>query len=89
MAPTNRENEMTDNEQAINEIIMDQLGLEEPIEGSDRLEYELGADSLDLIEMLMRLEEHFSIVVEDDAAEKLKTVNDVYVYVAENVKTRG
>ena len=47
------------------------------IQDSSKIVEDLGADSLDMIEMLMSLEEQFGISVSDEEAEKLKTVGDV------------
>ena len=47
------------------------------INDSSKIVEDLGADSLDMIEMLMSLEEQFGIAVSDEEAEKLKTVGDV------------
>ncbi len=42
---------------------------------------DLGADSLDMVEIIMKLEEHFGIEIKDEDAEHMKTVKDVIVYV--------
>ena len=52
----------------------------ESIQDSSTLQ-DLGADSLDLVEIIMNLEEHFGIHIEDEQAEKLKTVSDVVQYI--------
>lgn len=46
---------------------------------------DLGADSLDLVELIMSMEEEFDIEISDDDAEKLVTVKDVWDYVAKNL----
>lgn len=46
---------------------------------------DLGADSLDLVELIMALEEEFDIEIPDADAEKVTTVNDVVEYIKENV----
>lgn len=64
------------------EMICEQLTVEEmEVIPSARFEQDLGADSLDAVEMLMALEELLNIEISDDDAEKLKTVGDVYSYV--------
>ena len=42
---------------------------------------DLGADSLDIVELVMALEEEFDVTVEDDEVQKLKTVNDVVQFI--------
>ncbi len=66
----------------IKSIIMEQLGVE-----GDRIKEEasfiddLGADSLDIVELVMAMEEEYDIEIPDEDAEKLKTVGDVATYV--------
>ena len=48
---------------------------------------DLGADSLDTVELVMALEEHFDIEIPDEDAEKIKTVRDAVSYIDKNVKT--
>lgn len=68
-------------------IIVEQLQVSE---GSVTLEAsfidDLGADSLDLVELIMALEEEFDIEIPDADAEKVATVNDVVEYIKENVQ---
>lgn len=65
---------------AVKKIIAEQLGIaSENIKESDSIET-LGADSLDSVEIVMRLEEQFGIEINDEEAEKLKTVGDVVTY---------
>ena len=66
-------------------IIVDQLGVEEEevtIEAS--FIEDLGADSLDIVELIMALEEEFGLELPDDEAEKIATVNDAVEYIGEN-----
>ena len=68
-------------------IIVDQLQVSEPavtLEAS--FIDDLGADSLDLVELIMALEEEFDIEIPDSDAEKVATVNDVVEYIKENVQ---
>jgi acyl carrier protein len=46
----------------------------------------LGADSLDIVELVMTMEEEFDLEIPDEAAEKIKTVGDVVLYVKTNSK---
>ena len=71
----------------VKKIIVDQLGVEEEtvtLEAS--FIDDLGADSLDTVELVMALEEEFSIEISDEDAEKIKTVQDALSYVSENAK---
>ncbi len=64
------------------EIISDQLGLKpETIKETDSLTDDLGADSLDLIEITMFLEDDFGTEIPDEDAEKLRTVKEVIEYI--------
>ncbi len=77
---------MSDNiESQVKEIIVDQLGVEaEKVTADAKFIEDLGADSLDTVELVMAFEDKFSIEVPDDAAEKLKSVKDVVEYITAN-----
>ncbi len=63
-------------------IIVDQLGVSEDKVTMDASFVDtLGADSLDIVELVMAFEEEFSIEIPDDAAEKISTVADVVDYI--------
>jgi acyl carrier protein len=70
----------------LKELICEQLGVDE-----DRVKTEasfiddLGADSLDIVELIMTMEEKFGLEIPDDDAEKLRTVGDVVTY----LKSKG
>ena len=69
-------------EDRIKEIIVEQLGVDESqitIEAS--FVDDLGADSLDLVELIMSMEEEFDIEIPDEEAEKLVTVKDAFDYI--------
>ena len=71
----------------IRKIIVDQLGVDESqvtIESS--FVDDLGADSLDIVELIMALESEFDIEIPDEDAEKITTVNDAVQYVTNNIK---
>ena len=71
----------------IKEIIVDQLGVSESaITMEASFIDDLGADSLDIVELVMALEEEFDIEIPDSDAEKVVTVEDVVEYIKENVK---
>ncbi len=79
----NTHTHMSDNIDAqIKEIIVEQLGVDaEKVTPDARFVEDLGADSLDTVELVMAFEDKFSIEVPDDAAEQLKSVRDVIEYV--------
>ena len=65
-------------------IIVDQLGVAESEVTKDaHFQDDLGADSLDIVEMIMALESEFGIEVSDDKAEALQTVGDVIKFIEE------
>jgi acyl carrier protein len=69
--------------QQLIEIIAEQLGIDESqINDDSNLANELGADSLDTLELVMTLEEIFKIEISDSEAEKLETVSDVYTFIS-------
>ncbi|MCH7478389.1 MAG: acyl carrier protein [SAR324 cluster bacterium] len=69
----------------IKQIIAEQLGVDEPdIKSESHFIDDLGADSLDTVELVMALEEEFGIEIPDEDAEKILTVQDAINYVEEN-----
>ena len=68
-------------------IIVEQLGATEPsVTMEASFIDDLGADSLDIVELVMALEEEFDIEIPDSDAEKVVTVGDVVDYIKENVQ---
>ena len=66
----------------VKQIIAEQLGVEEAeVTPSASFVDDLGADSLDTVELVMALEENFDIEIPDDAAEKIRTVQDAIDYI--------
>ena len=61
----------------VRDIVVEQLGVEPDEVAID----DLGADSLDIVELIMAFEEEFNIEIPDEAAEKIKTVQDVVTYI--------
>ena len=74
-------------EEKVKSIIVEQLGVNESeVTGSASFVDDLGADSLDTIELVMAFEEAFGIEIPDEAAEKIKTVRDAVEYVNKQTK---
>jgi len=74
-------------EQRVKDIIVEQLGVKpEQVVPAAKFIEDLGADSLDTVELVMALEEEFGIEVPDEQAEKLQSVGDVIKYVEESAK---
>src|SRR5438132_3644689 len=83
---TNRTNFMAEksNEEKVKDIIVEQLGVNpEQVTPTASFIEDLGADSLDIVELVMAFEEEFSVEVPDEDAEKLQTVGDVMKYIEE------
>jgi acyl carrier protein len=73
-------------ERRVIEIIVEQLGVsEEEVTIEASFIEDLGADSLDLVELIMALEEEFGIEISDEDAEKIQTVQDVVSYINEHM----
>ena len=74
-------------DQRVEDIVVEQLGVKpEQVTPQAKFIEDLGADSLDTVELVMALEEEFGIEVPDEQAEKLQSVGDVIKYVEENAK---
>ncbi len=71
----------------VKEIIIDKLGIEESeITDSASFTNDLGADSLDTVELIMEFEKEFNVSIPDEDAEKIGTVGDAISYLKDNVK---
>ena len=71
-------------EEKVKNIIVEQLGVsEDQVKPEAKFIEDLGADSLDTVELVMAFEEEFDITVPDEAAEKLTSVGEVFVYIEE------
>ena len=69
----------------VKDIIVEQLGTEpEKITMEASFIDDLGADSLDIVELIMALEDKYETEISDEVAEKMKTVKDVVTYICEN-----
>ncbi|MCX8007944.1 MAG: acyl carrier protein [Coriobacteriia bacterium] len=79
---------MVDNEEIflkVKDVIVDQLNVDESEVTLDASFIDdLGADSLDIVELVMALEEQFGISIPDEEAENIKTVGDAVEYIAAN-----
>lgn len=74
------------NFETIRDLIAKQLNKpKEKIELKTKIVEDLGADSLDLVEMLMSLEDHFKVTVPDEVAANLSTVEDIVKFIDANV----
>jgi acyl carrier protein len=74
-------------EEKVKDIIVEQLGVNpEQVTPQASFIEDLGADSLDIVELVMAFEEEFSVEVPDEDAEKLQTVGDVVKYIEERAK---
>ena len=77
---------MSNVEEQVKKIVVDHLGIEESkITPDSKFIDDLGADSLDTVELVMAFEEKFSIEIPDDAAETIQTVQNAIDYI-ENKK---
>ena len=66
-------------------IVVEHLGVEaEKVTEDASFIDDLGADSLDIVELVMAFEEEFGVEIPDDAAEKISTVSDAIKYINEN-----
>ena len=69
----------------VRDNVVEQLGVEaDEVTIESTFIDDLGADSLDIVELIMAFEEEFSIEIPDEAAEKIKTVQDVVNYIDQN-----
>ena len=72
-------------EERVKEIIVEQLGVEEDeVLPAAKFIEDLGADSLDTVELVMAFEEEFDLEIPDEDAEKIATVGDAISYIKEN-----
>ena len=76
---------MSDVAERVKKIVVEHLGVEadKVSEGASFID-DLGADSLDTVELVMAFEEEFSVEIPDDAAEKIQTVGDAINFIEQN-----
>ena len=78
---------MAEIEARVKAIIVDKLGVDESeVTPTASFTNDLGADSLDKVELIMELEKEFGMSIPDDQAEKIATVQDAIDYIANNAK---
>jgi acyl carrier protein len=78
---------MSDVESRVKAIIVDKLGVDESeVTLESSFTNDLGADSLDTVELIMEFEKEFNLAIPDDQAETIVTVGDAVKYVSENTK---
>jgi len=78
---------MSEIAQKVTSIIVDKLGVEESeVTSEASFTNDLGADSLDTVELIMEFEKEFNISIPDDQAENIATVGNAISYLEENVK---
>ena len=77
-------------EEKVKQIIVEQLGVDEgEVTPNASFVDDLGADSLDTVELVMAFEEAFDIEIPDEDAEKIRTVQDANTYIAAHAKGGG
>ena len=76
---------MSDVEERVKKIVVEHLSVDEDkvTENASFID-DLGADSLDIVELVMAFEEEFGVEIPDDAAEKISTVGDATKYIEEH-----
>lgn len=78
---------MAETESRVKAIIVDKLGVDESeVTNEASFTNDLGADSLDTVELIMEFEKEFNIAIPDDQAEKIATVGDAIKYIGDNAK---
>jgi len=76
---------MSDTEERVKKIVVEHLGVEaDKVTVDASFIDDLGADSLDIVELVMAFEEEFGVEIPDDAAEKITTVGDAVKYIEEH-----
>lgn len=74
-------------EERVKQIVVEQLGVQqEEVSGDSSFVDDLGADSLDTVELVMALEEEFNCEIPDEEAEKITTVQQAVDYIAEHLE---
>ena len=78
---------MSDIAARVKKIIIDKLGVDESeVTPEATFTNDLGADSLDTVELIMEFEKEFNIAIPDEQAEKISTVGEAIEYIKKNIK---
>jgi len=78
---------MADIFEKVKDLIVDQLGVDvSKVTPEAAFVEDLGADSIDIVELIMALEEEFGITISDEDAQKIRTVGDAINYIQEKLK---
>ena len=78
---------MSEIEEKVKQIIVDKLSVDEAeVKNEASFANDLGADSLDTVELIMDFEKEFKISIPDDQSEKIATVGDAIAYIEEHAK---
>lgn len=77
---------MSNVEERVKKIVAEQLGVKEEVSNEASFVDDLGADSLDTVELVMALEEEFECEIPDEEAEKITTVQQAIDYVEKNLQ---
>ncbi|MBR4510946.1 MAG: acyl carrier protein [Ruminococcus sp.] len=71
----------------LKEIIVEQLGVEEDVVTPEaNIQEDLGADSLDIVDLIQTIEDEYDLSIPDEAVEEIKTVNDIVNYIEKNTE---
>ncbi|MBO7396267.1 MAG: acyl carrier protein [Ruminococcus sp.] len=71
----------------LKEIIVEQLGVDEDaVTPEANIQEDLGADSLDIVDLIQTIEDEYDLSIPDEAVEEIKTVNDIVNYIEKNTE---
>ena len=71
----------------LKEIIVEQLGVDEDaVTPEANIQEDLGADSLDIVDLIQTIEDEYDLSIHDEAVEEIKTVNDIVNYIEKNTE---
>lgn len=71
----------------IKELIVEQLGVDEDeVTAEANIQDDLGADSLDIVDLIQTIEDEYDLSIPDEAVEEIKTVNDIVNYIEKNTE---